>query len=173
MTGPVFVDTNVLIYCFDARYPAKRKDCLAWLNYLWRSGQGRLPWQMLNEFYVNVTRRLDPGLTPEQARIEIEDLSAWNPLAIDVPWFSARSRSKHATSYLSGTLSSSPQLLEPAPESFCPRISSKGRSWAASGSRAHSKPGRPLSERSDRHRAPGGETGPSPPRVAHLRGSTP
>jgi predicted nucleic acid-binding protein len=83
MTGPVFVDTNVLLYSFDARHPEKRDRALGWLDYLWRTGEGRLSWQVLNEFYVNVTRRLQPGLSVEQARLEVEDLATWNPLPID------------------------------------------------------------------------------------------
>ena len=40
--------------------------------------------QVLNEYFVNVTRKLDPGLSPEEAWDDIEALSAWDPLPIDM-----------------------------------------------------------------------------------------
>lgn len=43
---------------------------------------------MLSEYFVTVTRKLDPGLPPEEAWDDIEALSAWNPLQIDMPLLS-------------------------------------------------------------------------------------
>jgi hypothetical protein len=34
--------------------------------------------QVLSEYYVNVTRKLDPGLSPEEAWDDIEALSVWS-----------------------------------------------------------------------------------------------
>ena len=39
--------------------------------------------QVLSEYYVNVTRKLDPGLEPEEAWDEVEALMAWRPQPID------------------------------------------------------------------------------------------
>ena len=41
--------------------------------------------QVLNEYYVNATRKLVPGLPPEEAWDDIEALSAWDPLPLDMP----------------------------------------------------------------------------------------
>ncbi|MBI4513697.1 MAG: hypothetical protein HY702_06250 [Gemmatimonadetes bacterium] len=53
------------------------------LEQLWRSRSGRLSVQVLEECYVAVTRKLDPGMEPAQAREDIRALSAWRPLPID------------------------------------------------------------------------------------------
>jgi predicted nucleic acid-binding protein len=80
---PVFVDTNVLVYARDAGETVKQPKARAWLEHLWRTRSGRLSQQVLSEFYVTVTRKLDPGLPPADARAEVRDLSAWRPIAID------------------------------------------------------------------------------------------
>ena len=79
----VFVDTNVLVYARDPDHPEKHERALAWVDHLWTSGDGRVSTQVLNEYYVTVTRRLTPGLTHTEARTDIEDLFAWNPEPID------------------------------------------------------------------------------------------
>jgi predicted nucleic acid-binding protein len=79
---PVFVDTNVLVYARDAADPAKHDRAQAWVRYLWETGSGRLSIQVLQEFYVTTTRKLRPGLTPEDARADVRDLLAWRPVTI-------------------------------------------------------------------------------------------
>lgn len=80
---PVFVDTNVLVYARDASEPVKQPKAAAWLEQLWRARTGRLSFQVLQEFYVTVTRKLDPGLTPNEARAEVRNFLAWQPVAVD------------------------------------------------------------------------------------------
>ena len=79
----VFVDTNVLVYARDTRDPGKQRQARAWIEYLWSSREGRLSAQVLNEYYVTVTRRLAPGLPPAEARADIERFTTWNPLPVD------------------------------------------------------------------------------------------
>jgi predicted nucleic acid-binding protein len=38
---------------------------------------------VLNEFYVVVTRKLQPGLDPDTARKNVRELLAWQPQAVD------------------------------------------------------------------------------------------
>jgi len=83
MTGPYFVDTNVLVYVRDASEPRKQPIAQAWVEYLWKTRQGRISMQVLQEYYQVVTRRLRPGLPRERARSDIRDLLAWKPIAID------------------------------------------------------------------------------------------
>lgn len=80
---PVFVDTNVLVYARDAAATTKQPKAHAWLEHLWRGRTGRLSFQVLQEFYVTVTRKLDPGLTPSDAQAEIRNLLAWRPVPVD------------------------------------------------------------------------------------------
>lgn len=83
MTAPVFVDTNVLLYARDASEPAKQRLAASWLEYLWRGRLGRTSVQVLSEYYVNVTRKLDPGLPAAEAWDDVTALMVWNPRAVD------------------------------------------------------------------------------------------
>ena len=80
--APVFVDTNVFVYARDSSDPAKQARASEWLQHLWESRTGRISFQILDEYYVTVTRKLAPGLDPRQARADIEDLMVWRPLPI-------------------------------------------------------------------------------------------
>ena len=80
---PVFVDTNVLVYARDASDSDKQATASAWMEHLWRRGSGRLSVQVLQEFYVTVTKKLDPGLSVDEAREDVRDLAAWRPVRIE------------------------------------------------------------------------------------------
>lgn len=81
-TGPVFVDTNVLVYSRDSRDPDRQARALEWMAHLWDTREGRLSAQVLHEYYVTVTAKLDPGLPPEEAREDLLALSFWSPLPL-------------------------------------------------------------------------------------------
>jgi predicted nucleic acid-binding protein len=73
----IFVDTNVLLYSFDPRDPVKYTKARNWLAYLWRTGEGRMSWQVLHEFYANAVRKL--GASAPQAREAVALFSKWHP----------------------------------------------------------------------------------------------
>ena len=84
MTGPVFVDTNILVYDRDARDTAKHERARAWMAMLWeRPGLGVVSSQVLTEFYWTVTRKLKPGLSDESARRLVRTLFAWEFVEVD------------------------------------------------------------------------------------------
>ncbi len=83
MTAPVFVDTDVLVHRLDARDGDKQARADEWLTALWETRRGRLSYQVLQEFYVTVTRKLRPGLSAEEGRSAVRALLAWHPLAVD------------------------------------------------------------------------------------------
>ena len=83
MTALVFVDTNVLLYACDAAEPAKQRLAAQWIERLWGERAGRLSVQVLSEFYVNVTRKLKPGMSSDAAWEVLESYLPWEPLAID------------------------------------------------------------------------------------------
>ena len=85
MTDLVFVDTNVLVYFHDATEPDKQAPAARWLEALWRRRTGRISYQVLQEFYVTVTAKLDPGLAAETARESVQALEAWKPVAVGGP----------------------------------------------------------------------------------------
>ena len=71
MTGEVFVDTNVLVYARDASEPIKQRRAALWVEHLWATRSGRTGVQVLNEYYVTVTRKLQPGMPRLQARADV------------------------------------------------------------------------------------------------------
>ena len=75
--GLWFVDSNVVLYSFDAVSPGKRRQASQWMNALWESGAGRLSWQVLNEVYDAATWKF--GLPPSSVRAVIRPLMAWRP----------------------------------------------------------------------------------------------
>ena len=84
MTGPVFVDTNIFVYRSDASDPAKQSCADAWYTFLWRTRSGRLSFQVLSELYSTLTRKLRPGFDEPEAREIVRDLTAWNPVSVDL-----------------------------------------------------------------------------------------
>lgn len=81
MTAPIFVDTNVLIYALDQADLKKQQAACLWRAELWKSRRGRLSYQVLQEFYVKVTQKWPT--VRQQARAEVRDLLAWQPVAVD------------------------------------------------------------------------------------------
>lgn len=83
MSADHFVDTNVLVYARDSSEIDKQPRALEWLRFLWRERRGTLSFQVLQEYYVTVTRKLVPGLPVSAARADVRSLLAWHPLAVD------------------------------------------------------------------------------------------
>jgi predicted nucleic acid-binding protein len=77
MTDLVFVDSNILVYAHDRTAGAKRERAIEVIEELWVTGRGRLSTQVLQELYVNVTRKLESPLTHLKAREVIKDLGQW------------------------------------------------------------------------------------------------
>ena len=74
---PALVDTNVLVYRFDPRFPRKQEVATELLRRGLVQDQARNPHQAVVEFVAAVTRPLDGGrslLTPDEARREAEEL---------------------------------------------------------------------------------------------------
>ena len=82
--GPVFVDTNVLVYARDLSEPDKQSRAARWMAELWASRRGRLSVQVLQEYYVTATRKLDPPRDPELVRDDVTALHAWKPVTVDL-----------------------------------------------------------------------------------------
>jgi len=61
------VDTNVLVYAYDAQAGSKRDRAIALLDTLAARQIGALTPQILSEFFVVVTQKLSPPLTAAEA----------------------------------------------------------------------------------------------------------
>jgi len=102
------VDTNILVYRFDARFPEKQAAARDLLRKGLAQDAVRIPHQALLEFVAVVTRvraASRPLLTPDEARHETEELMAQFPVlfpnaalvrtalqgaaAYRLPWFDA------------------------------------------------------------------------------------
>jgi predicted nucleic acid-binding protein len=79
----VFFDTNVLVYLFDADDLAKKELACARLEAEASAGRALLSTQVLQEFYVSVTRKLSVPLASETAEEIVRDLSMMPIVAID------------------------------------------------------------------------------------------
>jgi len=77
MSARTFVDTNVLIYAHDV--DAKRKHDVAknLLRQLWSERNGALSMQVLQEFYVNATRKIPRPISKQSARLVVNTYSSW------------------------------------------------------------------------------------------------
>jgi predicted nucleic acid-binding protein len=77
------VDTNVLVYRFDSRFPQKQATATAWLRKALAHDGARIPHQALVEFVAAVTRSpagSKPILSREDATREVEELIAQFPI---------------------------------------------------------------------------------------------
>jgi predicted nucleic acid-binding protein len=77
MSGKTFIDTNVLIYAHDIDANAKNEVAKAVLRELWSERTGVLSMQVLQEFYINVTRRISSPLSKDLARIVVSSYVPW------------------------------------------------------------------------------------------------
>ena len=83
-TVAFLVDTNVLVYRHDPRFPAKQSEATRLLREGLASGEARIPHQAIVEFVAATTRPLVKGgaslLTADEARREAEDLLNLYPI---------------------------------------------------------------------------------------------
>ena len=77
MNGKVFVDTNILIYAHDLDAGQRNTLSADILRDLWENRIGIISTQVLQEFYVNVTRKIENPLPKSKARGIIESYLAW------------------------------------------------------------------------------------------------
>ena len=77
MNGKTFVDTNVLIYAHDVDAKSKHVIAKNILRELWSERTGVLSMQVLQEFYVNVTRKIRAPLPKDSARLVVSSYSIW------------------------------------------------------------------------------------------------
>ncbi len=84
MSDKVFVDTNVLIYAHDVDAGAKHTVAAELVRDLWTTRLGVLSTQVLQEFYVNVTRKIPAPLPRAVARDIVTSYAVWQIEPIDV-----------------------------------------------------------------------------------------
>jgi predicted nucleic acid-binding protein len=78
MSAKAFVDTNILIYAHDVDAAEKHQIAKQILQDLWNQRTGALSTQVLQEFYVNVTRKIPSPLSKESARAVVSSYIIWS-----------------------------------------------------------------------------------------------
>lgn len=78
-----FFDTNVLVYLFDNGEPEKKAGAQELFEREIEAGRAALSTQVLQEFYVSVTRKLASPLSPEVAEERVRDLSRLPLVRVD------------------------------------------------------------------------------------------
>lgn len=79
----VFLDTNIIIYAYDRDAGRKHEIARNLMIDLWNGDGAVLSTQVLQEFYVTVTKKIALPLAPDTAREIIADLLTWNVVAND------------------------------------------------------------------------------------------
>ncbi|MBN1249259.1 MAG: PIN domain-containing protein, partial [Anaerolineae bacterium] len=78
----ILIDTHVLVYAYDGRFPAKQRRAIRILREIREAGTGPLGFtgvlsaQVLTEFYAVVTRKVVPPLTPAEATAQLHAFAA-------------------------------------------------------------------------------------------------
>ena len=79
----VFLDTNLLLYAYDAGSSAKHAVAVRILEDLWKSGNGILSTQVLQEFFVSVTKKIPKPLSVAVGREIVEDFLKWKIVLVE------------------------------------------------------------------------------------------
>jgi predicted nucleic acid-binding protein len=77
MSDKIFVDTNILIYAYDKEAGDKHKVAVDHISRLWNTKQGVISTQVMQEFYVNVTRKIPVPILPIDARALLSTYLVW------------------------------------------------------------------------------------------------
>lgn len=76
-----FVDANILVYALDTSAGDKHTPAAELLARLWETGGGCLSVQVLQEFFVVITRKVPKPLSADEAADRIRDFEAWDVFA--------------------------------------------------------------------------------------------
>jgi len=78
-----FVDTNIIIYAYDMTAGKKHQTARRILKELWESGLGVLSTQILQEFFVNVVKKIPKPIDADRAEYIIKDFLTWEVVVND------------------------------------------------------------------------------------------
>ena len=84
MADKFFVDTNILIYAHDPRAGRKHERARQLIERLWRTGEGVLSTQILQELCVNLRRKAARPLPIDEIRRLIQDYLSWE-IVVNTP----------------------------------------------------------------------------------------
>lgn len=79
----IFLYSNVIVYAYDKSAGGKHRIAADLMIELWRSGHGVISTQVLQEFFVIVTRKIPKPLKIKTAKEIINDLLKWEVVVND------------------------------------------------------------------------------------------
>jgi len=79
----VFIDTNVIVYAYDISAGEKHSKAVEIIKGLWDTGSGITSTQVLQEFFVNVTRKITKPLDAVTAKEIVKDFLKWKTVIVD------------------------------------------------------------------------------------------
>ena len=77
MSDKIFVDTNILIYAHDINSGLKHDTAVKVITDLWERANGILSNQVLQEFYIVVTKKMPKPTSLPEARVIIKNYLKW------------------------------------------------------------------------------------------------
>jgi predicted nucleic acid-binding protein len=77
MNGKVLLDTNILVYAHDLDAGLKNQVAVKIVKDLWEDRTGVLSTQVLQEFYVTVTKKIGNPISLFEAREIIRSYACW------------------------------------------------------------------------------------------------
>jgi predicted nucleic acid-binding protein len=77
ISGKTFIATNILIYGHDTDAGAKHQIAKSVLRDFWSERTGVLNVQVLQEFYVNVRRKISSPLSKNLAHLAVSGHAIW------------------------------------------------------------------------------------------------
>jgi len=77
MRDKIFIDTNIFIYAHDIDSGIKHEKAASIMVDIWENKNGIISTQVIQEFYVNVTRKIPNPLPRSQARGILENYFCW------------------------------------------------------------------------------------------------
>ena len=78
-----FVDTNILVYAHDIDAGRRHHVASALVRKLWDARDGIVSTQVLQEFYVTVTRKIPKPISRKDARDLIHTYTAWRVIGVE------------------------------------------------------------------------------------------
>lgn len=84
LPAKTFVDTNILVYAHDLDGAAKHTKAKERVELLWQHHQGVLSLQVLQEFYVTLTRKIKSPLSPAQVKSMVQLYGEWEVVTLGV-----------------------------------------------------------------------------------------
>jgi len=84
MKGAEFFDTNILVYAYDSHFPDKQQKAQNIILSAVREGNGVLSNQVLGEFFMVVTKKINQPLSVRDARDIIKYMGRMKVQEIDV-----------------------------------------------------------------------------------------